>query len=239
MKCTSPPPPDDLDLAMLLDGEADMHVRIHVDGCSACHARLVALGEQKRAISVQLYRAGCPTPEELRDAQLGDLTRSDENFVMLHSANCPHCVRELAILRSFLADDAGTESVTGSIAERIGIWLGRLISGGAAPALDLRGDATALQLFEAGDAQIALESNPDPAQHGRYILGGLVSGIDPQSLIVHLWHNGVHQGTAPVDPLLGDFRISNLPAGTVELLIQGADRTIHLADVHVPYRRDD
>jgi hypothetical protein len=87
-----------------------------------------------------------------------------------------------------------------------------------------RGAPTVL-LYEAGELQIGLEIVDDPASAQKAV-HGVITGGDLSDLLVHLWVDGALIASAPVDPLLGDFHLTNLAlpadpatAAQTELLI--------------------
>ena len=104
MNCTAPPALAAVDLAIYLDGEADAAVVQHIATCPACRANATTLAEQQLTLFDQLYRSNCPTPEELRDDQVGLLDRADRSNLALHLARCPHCTRERFMLQAFMAE---------------------------------------------------------------------------------------------------------------------------------------
>lgn len=77
-------------------------------------------------------------------------------------ATCPHCARESSYLRSFLQDVAA--DLEHSLADRVKLWIARLIPAGAGgapatPAFALRGEREepATGVYEAGETQLSLE----------------------------------------------------------------------------------
>lgn len=212
MNCIDPPALTELDLAIYLDGEADAAVIHHIAACPACRANATTLAAAQLTLFDQLYRSNCPTPEDLRDYQIGLLSRADRSNVALHLARCPHCTRELFLLTDFLNQSVPVAS-TPNLFDQIKFLVATLMSApsSSAPALaGQRGDESGLLLYQADDIQIGVEVVTDP-ESGQQQLHGVVTSAALDDLLVHLWRNGVLIATAPVDPLLGDFHFTNLP----------------------------
>jgi len=249
MNCIDPPALTELDLALYLDGEADAVVAHHMATCPACRANATTLATAQRKLFGQLYRSSCPTPEELRDYQVGFLNRADRSNLALHVARCPHCTRELFLLQAFLNQPALATppvtplSATLNLLDQVKFFVATLVGTPGSPTPALAGQRGTSQrssdpitlLYEAEDIQIGLEVVADPAS-GQQQLHGVVTSPLLENLLVHLWHNGQLIATASVDPLLGDFHFVNLPitatapapSDTYELIISAPQTKLHV-----------
>ncbi len=215
MNCTAPPALTELDLSVYLDGEADAAVAQHIATCPACRANATTLAEQQLTLFDQLYRSNCPTPEELRDDQVGLLDRADRSNLALHLARCPHCTRELFMLQEFMAEAAPAlqPAPVSHLLDQIKFLVATLVGAPNSSVSALagqRGAEPTLLVYAADEIQIGLEVADDP-ESGQKQLHGVVTSAMLDDLFVHLWRNGVLIATAPVDPLLGDFHFVNLP----------------------------
>ena len=236
MNCTAPPALTEIELAMYLAGDAEPAVNQHLVACPACRTQATVLAQQEQGLINQLYRSNCPTPAELRDYHLHLSTRADSSNVGLHLARCPHCTRELFDLATFLTPT--TVSAPATLADQVRLLVAALVDlGGGLPALlGARGDEPTLQLYQVGDVQIGLEIVADPSS-GRQQLNGMITGDDLTNLLVHLWRGDQLLTTAAVDPLLGDFHFTNLPADQpaveYELIISAQQTKIRLPPIRL------
>jgi hypothetical protein len=201
----------------------------------------MVIGETKMAklenqLSNALYRAFCPEPNELGEYQLGLLPSPRAKQIQTHLVECPHCRSELAQLTSFLKQvEPDLET---SLAERVRVWLAELlppgIAGAAGPALafGLRGDESGVHFYQAGEAQITLEVQDDPAALGRKSLVGLILGIEAAGLQAHLWRQEQAVISAAVDEL-GNFTLNGLEPGRYEIFLSGPDVEIQIKDLEI------
>ena len=228
MKCISPPELDDSQLLRYVDGEADQFVLAHLGRCEYCRGRAREVAGIQNRLSARLFRLTCPPPLELGEYHLDLLDRTRAAEIEPHLMECPHCSREVAQLRSYLAELAPT--IEFSPAQRVEALVARLVNGipGArppeesafAPALAaLRGEAKGPLTFEADGILIVLDVQP--AAEGRVAILGQVAADDPDrwtGASVELRQAGTLQMTATVDDL-GAFRCEAFPAGPTEILI--------------------
>jgi hypothetical protein len=197
------------------------------------------MANMEDSLKTRLYRADCPESAELGDYHLGLLPAERAGILQTHLAGCPHCTRELAQLQSYLADLA--PDLETSLVERAKVWIARLLPPPSAEATTmgglgfaLRGDDTAgPQLYEAGDAQLSLEVQPQPDSPGRYTLLGLLLGVEPAGLTAHLWQDEHTAGTAAIDEI-GNFTLGLLEPGPYQLILTGPTLEIHVQELTIP-----
>ena len=88
----------DENILAVLDGTADQHIRAHLAHCPSCAARAEELRSFEHQLRYYLYRALCPTTDEL----LAYIQRklNPENFIRIteHVFDCQECAKELQIL---------------------------------------------------------------------------------------------------------------------------------------------
>jgi anti-sigma factor RsiW len=196
MGCVLPPELDEIQLLAYQDGEADAEVVSHLEQCPHCRGRALRLARFQDRLIAQLYRVTCPDSLELGEYHLGLLSRERMADVAQHLADCPLCRDEVAQLTDYLAELAPDLEV--SPLERVKVWVAQLVNvaremgrpgtPGLVPVYaGVRGEDERPLIYEAGNAQIAIEIQDDPEQPDRKMLLGLVTGIESGGIVVHLW----------------------------------------------------
>lgn len=90
-------PLDDVELESILSGEATPEVEAHLRHCEICCERLKELLRDELPIKRLLFRAPCPTPEDLAKWYLGWLMPDDTEQICRHVEACPLCQQEVRI----------------------------------------------------------------------------------------------------------------------------------------------
>lgn len=184
-----------------------------------------------------LYRAFCPDTSELGEYrfELSPLERAA--FIRDHLEECPHCRLELQQLEQFLKDVS--PDLEYSPLERFKIWVARLIpdlpDASQPLAFGLRGESSDQKFYQAGDAQITLEIQNDPAAPGSKIVLGLVLGIATAGLQIRCLRSGEQYGGSPVDEL-GNFILAGLEPGEYDLLLQNETVEIQILNLLIETR---
>lgn len=221
MECSFPPPPNEDQLSAALDGDAAEND--HFERCPACAARLrLALDIEGKLVN-ELYRADCPSSQQLGDYHLGMLGQSNERYIERHLNMCALCHSELEELRVYLtAGVPAPKAVAVPAPERRrpsrGQWaeqLARLVP--RTPGLALRGAAGGPLLAEAGGTTLIVDVQP--AGNGVTLIGQVVSD-DPDrwtGALVELRRDGALLAAAGVDDL-GSFTFGVEP-GTATLRV--------------------
>lgn len=239
MACAYPSELTDGDLLAYLDGEASTKVATHAEQCPHCRERAQNLARLQGRLTAELYRIACPSPEELGEYQLKVLPRDHAAAVAGHLDGCPHCSREIAQLQDYLGELA--PDLEFSPLERVKVLVAQLVGGGEgwgrSPALapayaGLRGAEAGPRLYQAGEAQIAIEIQDDAQNPGRKMVLGLITGIDTRDLVGRLWQAGQLVAEVPVDEL-GNLIIANLAPASFELILSGPGLEIHIQDLDV------
>jgi hypothetical protein len=130
-----------------------------------------------------------------------------------------------------------------SLAERIKVLVANIVRAGdraeplGAPAMapafaGLRGQDTGPRLYQAGEAQVAIEIQDDAARGDQKTLLALVTGMDTSELVAHLWLADRRVGQVPVDEL-GNLVVPNLAPGSYELILSGPEVEVHIRDLDV------
>ncbi len=248
MDCISPPELDDHLLLAYLDGHEVSggndapQVEAHLRQCPSCRERARRLARAEDHMTAQLYRITCPEPTELGEYHLGLLPLERSKRVTEHLAECPHCRREIAQLKDYLAElepSLGLDLLD-QVVERVRVLVARLVSGGPlgqpalAPAFaGVRGGGQEPLIYQAEEVQVMLDIQEDTDRPDYRTLLGLVVGLDtPQGFAAHLWAAEQLLATAPVDEL-GNFVLSNLIRGSYELMLSGPKTGIHIQDLEI------
>lgn len=241
MACVHPPELSMAELLAYLDGEADHQVAEHVEQCLHCRQRAECLAELQRRLTAALYRVTCPSPVDLGEYYLGLLPRERVAAVSRHLDGCPHCSREAAQLEAYLSEL--TAELEFSPRERIKVWVAELVRGEEGrerppallpvpAAMGLRGEERAPRLYQAGEAQIAIEIQDDVQQPGRKTLLGLVTGVATHNLVSHLWQTGQRVAEVSVDEQ-GNLIIAGLVPARYDLILSGLGTEIHIQSLEV------
>jgi hypothetical protein len=193
-------------------------------------------------MTAQLYRITCPDPTELGEYHLGVLPAEQAEPIAGHLVECPHCRREIAQLKDYLAElepSLGLDLVD-QVLDRVRVLVARLVSGGplSQPALapafaGVRGEEQEPLLYQAQDVQVMLEIQEEADRPDHRTLLGLVVGLPtPQEFAAYLWAAEQLLATAPVDEL-GNFVLPDLIRGRYELMLSGPKTGIHIQDLDI------
>lgn len=97
-QCTRPPALDDLDLIAAADGEARPEVAAHLAVCRSCASRASAIMGLQNALRRRLFRAFCPSSDDLLAFHHHHLPDARSTRIATHIDECPHCTRELQLI---------------------------------------------------------------------------------------------------------------------------------------------
>ena len=183
-----------------------------------------------------LYRAFCPATTELGEYRL-ELSPPDRAaFIQSHLQECPHCRLELQQLESFLKNVSPDLEL--SPIERFKIWMAELLpelpDASRPLAFGLRGETASQKFYRAGNAQITIETQDDPAAPGSKQLLGLVLGVSSSGLQAQCLRAGVPLSSSPVDEL-GNFILSGLEPGEYDLILRDDKLEIQIPHIIIEY----
>jgi len=186
-------------------------------------------------LKMAFYRLDCPETAELGEYHLDFLNAARRMEIAQHLQACPHCTGELAQLGHFLAELA--PELRQGMYNPLKVWVARLVSqtqtgtgNGMQPAFAVRGGDQAPRVYEAGDAQVVLEVQDEPA--ATKTLVGLILGVDPADLTVYLWRSDDPVKSAAVDEL-GNFILANIKPGNYQLIVTNSELGIRVPSVEV------
>jgi hypothetical protein len=240
--CIAPDEIKDWQLDAYRDGERDPAVVRHVARCSACAGQVAAPDPTDRRLSAALFRFTCPTVDDLLHYQWGWLPQTQATAVAQHIADCPHCAAEAARLAPPPADETHPQP-TGTPAERLRVFVARLLPGGAslAPApvratpespkaQPVRGRPMAVQYYtiDALDWDVTLTWTAGPG--AAFTLQGQLLGPTPEEMAGGQAELVQHPLTAALDAD-GVFILSPVPPGEHALRLRVAQTEIQIPDV--------
>jgi len=239
MACISPPELEIKLLMAFLDGEADPETTLHLQQCDYCRDRAKTLEREQKRLTSQLYRASCPSTDELGEFHLRMLPASQTLVVGQHLRECPHCAHELSQLEEFLNEPTTQPGLLKSV----NVLIARLVrkpgmgqdSGGllGAPTFaGLRGEEDEPFIYQAGDIRIVIEVQDDVEQMGFKTLLGLVTGLDTNEFTIQVSQENQVINISSVDEI-GNFIIPRLSPGHYKLILSGPNMEIHVQSLPV------
>jgi hypothetical protein len=241
MVCVSPLALNDRELLVYIDGEADRQVVAHLEQCPHCRERAYRLARLQDCLTAVMYRLTCPSPLELGEYHLGLLSRDRATTVARHLADCPHCAREVVLLKDYLAKL--TSELEFDLWQQIKVLVAQLVRVGqdiarsGSPTLvpayrGGRGEEKGPRLYQAEDIQVSIEIQDDVERQDRKVLLGLVTEMDTHELKAHLWQAEQLVTTASVDDL-GNFVIADLTPGNYELILSNSGVELHIQSLEI------
>lgn len=239
MDCSHPPPLSDDQLLLFLDGEGDTSIHEHISGCAYCRSQGRSLQNFQAQVKAGLYRGTCPTPLELGEYQHNLLSRELRREIKYHLETCTHCVEELDLLTGYV--NGLKEENTQTPVRSLKILVARLASGLAGlsgpgqldPAFNrLRGSDTGPNQYKVDDFEITIDVQPNPENPAERTLFGLLLGEIKPSYSVTLV-NETGEVTNGLLDSLGNFVLTGLSPGKVDLVLKGADFEIHIPDLEL------
>ncbi len=250
MACRLPEPLRDEQLLAYLDGELIPDVAHHLADCPACRARLTALRQSEQKLMTAFYRRDCPPALTLGEYKFDLLPASEHAAIAQHLVHCPHCTLEVAQLQDFLAavnHVAEAPPVTVlppfALAAQVRVVLAHLRDswqnvgtfGPLTPAIaGVRGADTGQQIFDTEEGvQIIVDSQLDDQPHGQRTLLGLIVGMaNPTGVRAALWQAERWMAATVVDGL-GNFVLTDLPAGRYTLLLSNDETAYQINELQL------
>ena len=229
MTCISPPELDVRLLMAFLDGEADPETTLHLQQCEYCRDRAKTLEREQKLLTSQLYRASCPSTDELGEFHLRMLPSDQMLIISQHVRECPLCTREIDQLKEFLSDLAPApegnllQQSKRLVAKLVGRQGTRDMAGELSFAL--RGEGDAPLTFEVGGILIVIDIQK--AVDGKINILGQVAAEqqdDWTAALVKLNQEDQPEITTTVDDL-GAFRFEDLLPSPVDLQIEAKNGT--------------
>jgi hypothetical protein len=192
----------------------------HIHRCPACARQAQELAALQVTLIAKLYRASCPTSDQLVAYQRGELRGNDKLTVAQHLRQCPHCARELAVLAHDKSEDVSSCERSQAAIEI------HVVPGTVHPAP---------QVYQLCDTEIAVTQHASQTHPGRWDLSGRVQvgGQVPESIgwtTVELYHDGELIATAAVSPR-GQFSFRDLEPGDYDLSLVGGGSGVRLEKV--------
>jgi hypothetical protein len=200
--CINPTEINEGDLMAYVEGTADQAVIEHVHRCPACARQAQELATLQATLTARLYRASCPTPDQLIAYQRGELRGNEKLTVAQHLRQCPHCARELAALAHEEEEDVNPgERFRTAIEVRVAPGMSR----------------TTAQVYRLCHVKVTVTQRLARANPGRWDLSGHVDlgGRGPESIdgtTAELYRGEALVAIAAVSPR-GQFTFRDLEPG--------------------------
>src|SRR6266496_1578549 len=124
--CITLSPLTDDDLMAALDGEADGQIQSHLQACAYCSARLEHMRRFEQGMHTIMYRADCPSANELADYVMGVDTFDSQQYTENHLQNCVLCREEMQALQMVLLANEEVmeeESISEPIWQQVKGWI--------------------------------------------------------------------------------------------------------------------
>jgi len=218
--CINPTEINEGDLMAYVDGTADQAVIEHVRRCPACARQAQELARLQATLTARLYRASCPTPDQLITYQRGELRGSEKLTVAQHLRQCPHCARELAAL----AHEEGEDVIPG---ERFCTAIEVRVAPGVS--------RTTAQVYQLCHIKVTVTQRLARANPGRWDLSGQVHlrGRGPESIdgtTAELYRGEALVATSAVGPR-GQFTFRDLKPADYDLNLVWGDSEVWMKEV--------
>lgn len=178
MNCVLPPELDDKQLlAWLDDSRAHPDTDQHLEKCTYCRQKANVLDRFQKHLTTRLYRSTCPSPIQLGEYHLRNLSASQRLVMAQHLRECPRCAQEITQLEEFLSEFTPPTSVLESVKVLVAKLVGGENETGSFRAMPaLRGETKNLPIFEAEGLVISLDVQSVP--NGEIIIQGQVAADD-------------------------------------------------------------
>ena len=218
--CINPTEINEGDLMAYVEGTADQAVIEHVHRCPACARQAQELATLQATLTARLYRASCPTPDQLIAYQRGELRGNEKLTVAQHLRQCPHCARELAALAHEEGEDVNPgERFRTAIEVRVAPGMSR----------------TTAQVYRLCHVKVTVTQRLARANPGRWDLSGHVDlgGRGPESIdgtTAELYRGEALVAIAAVSPR-GQFTFRDLEPADYDLNLVWGGSEVWLKNV--------
>ena len=116
--CSVPPKLTDDELTAYLAGQAESHVKAHLESCAFCSARLDDM-HFGNLLSSELHRFDCPDSQQLTDYVMKQLPSGERETIQKHLAYCLSCGDEIKMLQDFLDTELESKDIARPAASAI------------------------------------------------------------------------------------------------------------------------
>lgn len=214
---------DDLALISVIDGDADANIIAHIRSCSHCGSRMRELIALHCVLSKRLYRALCPSSDELVIYQQGWIEYRRSSTISEHVKVCPHCAADLRLLSEASDIPMMTRSVSFQRLRRVFAHCMQP-AGMLSSARLLRGDAPIGQYaYRAENFQIMFDVERVSGHPQRMMLLGLLllddGRLGSSRVSASLLCDDVVVNSTMLDAL-GNFVLDDVVSGTYSLSLR-------------------
>lgn len=234
MDCITNNPLSDEQIHDVIMGDVSPEVKQHVKECEFCAER-VHEARVMPALARLLYRAKCPSSDQLRNYHFKLLDPETNEVVNKHLKLCRFCRQDLQEMIEFIESEEPTLELPTFDITAPNFMFARPSAGERVPlrgGSSLRGVASGPLMFEAETATIFLEL--ETTAKG-YILRGQVMDEDDIELwseaTVEIWQDGYQIDTIQADDM-GSFDYLLKEAGMIDIRVIATDKTsIIISDI--------
>lgn len=217
----------DSDLLAYLDGEAEPEVAAQIEQTPAYQARLAVLSGREAELKGRLAGIKRPFPLHLADYHLGLLSSTQANALEQYLAEHPHATHQLAELQQFLEPPHPPETAESSLLTHFKTLAATLFTPVLQP-IGVRGSQEGV--YRAGDYQVVLDSEPDPANASHRVVAGLLVGLDGGNWEATMWQTAQPPYSLTAVPLDedGNFIIPHLLPGDYKLMLRNRQTAVQI-----------
>ncbi len=219
----------DAQLLAYLSGEATPEVIEIIEKDGSYQDRLDQLDALSKGIVASVFRAECPSSQEIGDYYLGLITLEQKSLISTHLKNCPLCSDELNQLKTYLGSKTGFLDKTKIIIARLIEGLDQLSAQNnleLAPVWDVRGREKSALVFQADEYQIVLMPYLERKHPSLYTLTGLLAGQENLIGDVDLMIEDCYQASSRIDEL-GNFSFEHVEPGVYKIIVDCKEIEIH------------
>jgi len=232
-ECINPTEIEEDDLMAYVDGTADRAVVRHVRRCPACARQAGELAALQAVLRAQIYRCGCPPPEQLLAYRHGELDGGKALQVAQHLRQCPHCAHEMALLARQAREGLGSRLRSALRTIEATLITPQL----QAQAVPLRGQTPPTQIFRTSKFDILLSQHPARARPEQWDLSGLIHSGGRVPSTIDRVHAELYRGKGLIALTQvgkrGQFSFAALDPGRYDLELVWPEQIIRLAEVQV------
>jgi anti-sigma factor RsiW len=232
--CTDPGAVSPEELVAHTEGAAPARVAEHLRACRHCAAEAGRYAGQMGRLGRALFRFDCPSSHTLGEYALGLLGGDARVQVAAHVPDCPRCVEEMGMLRTFLSTEPAPQ--VGPL-ERLRRIVAALVPAPTGPAYaGLRGAAEATVLtYRTETTTITLRPGA-AGRSGAVGLTGLILRAGETETVAgaeaRLVGPSEAARTAEVDEL-GNFAFDDVPGGAYQLELRLDDEVVVVPDLRL------
>lgn len=242
--CIAPNQIESWHLDAYVDGIAPAEIAAHVENCSACQQKVVAIRKENHQLNVSLFRYNCPDPDKLLNYQWGLLNDEDALQLSVHLARCPYCSQESQQLAPSEAEDQpaswAEQAIQKFFEKKLRLFVAHLSPYQLSPVRHsepevavVRGQSPTTQVYTITELDLDVILNRWIENDRTYILQGQLLGIKPDQLKefqVGLLQDDKQLATSPLTDA-GVFKFSAIKSGNYNLCFYTEQVQFYIPDI--------